>query len=783
MRILAIAIGLTAATALGSDFGTTQGELDSSLLWGTYRPNLYFGTRPRIPNSLLTGLMWFGMDDPTSWQRIRHSCELGDNLAEYGYSRHNGRDFGEQTMRDNDQAVEIRSQFIKVPGEYGGSWAARISGKTLGNGKEGAALMYYFGLEGNGTMKMTVEDDVAVIRGQTEELGKFTVRVVPAASNKAPRLPKKLRRVKGLTVGQKISGIAMNVPGDEVWKAKDFFSEHLLSAARKHAQAIDKLDPGNMPLSGAALFSLDNTDLESGGNLLFAQMIVKGEFTFDVIYECSDKSARIDEGTITAVAGARRKEFDARFEHTFGLESKGFDAAHVEMARSALSSLLGGIGYFYGSGLVSPEPKPEHGDSDVIAAPELGAPYSLFATTPSRPFFPRGFLWDEGFSQLLVGQWDNDLSMQVLLSWRNTSQDGWIAREQILGSEARSKVPVEFQVQYPNFANPPTLLFNVEAFMRHREEIASLRKAAEGGLVELPASETSQMLLDHELADRMMLELGELANGMLEYFLTTQRGSSSKRASSKSTFASGFRWRGRTESHTLTSGLDDYPRASPPSTGELHLDLHAWVAYMQRLSDELALQGVGDGKPIADQAIKALDELHWNEDEKMYCDVTMRANEDYDELEDDEGNAETVEFVCHRGYVSLLPMLLGLVPAESPKLGHILDMIEDPEELWTEFGLRSLSKSDEFYGKGENYWRGPIWININYLVLSSLHTNYMPVEGPFQKQAARIYSQLRTNLIANIFKQYEDTRFFWEQYNPETGAGKGTHPFTGWTTL
>jgi mannosyl-oligosaccharide glucosidase len=31
---------------------------NQSLLWGPYRPNLYFGVRPRIPKSLMTGLMW-----------------------------------------------------------------------------------------------------------------------------------------------------------------------------------------------------------------------------------------------------------------------------------------------------------------------------------------------------------------------------------------------------------------------------------------------------------------------------------------------------------------------------------------------------------------------------------------------------------------------------------------------------------------------------------------------------------------------------------------------------
>ena len=33
-------------------------EGDSSLFWGTFRPNLYFGLRPSVPNTLMTGLMW-----------------------------------------------------------------------------------------------------------------------------------------------------------------------------------------------------------------------------------------------------------------------------------------------------------------------------------------------------------------------------------------------------------------------------------------------------------------------------------------------------------------------------------------------------------------------------------------------------------------------------------------------------------------------------------------------------------------------------------------------------
>ena len=86
---------------------------------------------------------------------------------------------------------------------------------------------------------------------------------------------------------------------------------------------------------------------------------------------------------------------------------------------------------------------------------------------------------------------------------------------------------------------------------------------------------------------------------------------------------------------------------------------------------------------------------------------------------------ETVH-VCHKGYVSLFPFLLGLLPPDSPRLGHILNLIHDPEHLWSPYGIRSLSASHPLFGKGENYWRGPIWVQMNYLALSALHK-----VGPF----------------------------------------------------
>lgn len=46
---------------------------NESLLWGPYRPNLYFGVRPRIPKSLTTGLLWAKVDSFESVQNSRLS--------------------------------------------------------------------------------------------------------------------------------------------------------------------------------------------------------------------------------------------------------------------------------------------------------------------------------------------------------------------------------------------------------------------------------------------------------------------------------------------------------------------------------------------------------------------------------------------------------------------------------------------------------------------------------------------------------------------------------------
>jgi hypothetical protein len=69
-----VALLTTAVLAVASpNLEAYERATNQSLLWGPYRPNLYFGVRPRIPDGLLMGLMWAKVED---YQSIQTSMEL-----------------------------------------------------------------------------------------------------------------------------------------------------------------------------------------------------------------------------------------------------------------------------------------------------------------------------------------------------------------------------------------------------------------------------------------------------------------------------------------------------------------------------------------------------------------------------------------------------------------------------------------------------------------------------------------------------------------------------------
>ena len=59
--LLALVFALVPPLASAADHNVHTSS--DSLLWGPYRPNLYLGLRPRVPKSVLAGLMWGKLED------------------------------------------------------------------------------------------------------------------------------------------------------------------------------------------------------------------------------------------------------------------------------------------------------------------------------------------------------------------------------------------------------------------------------------------------------------------------------------------------------------------------------------------------------------------------------------------------------------------------------------------------------------------------------------------------------------------------------------------------
>jgi alpha,alpha-trehalase len=138
-------------------------------------------------------------------------------------------------------------------------------------------------------------------------------------------------------------------------------------------------------------------------------------------------------------------------------------------------------------------------------------------------------------------------------------------------------------------------------------------------------------------------------------------------------------------------------------------------------------------------------------------------------------------------WTSFLPLVDGLLPAKEARRmirRHLLN----PEEMRSPYGFRSLAKNDPAYNNEAiidpySNWRGPIWINANYLDWVVLRRYGFRAESRWL--AVTLAGELRRD-IAQWGSMHED-------YNAETGEGlaptvaqsPGGHfaGFVGWNLL
>ena len=95
----------------------------------------------------------------------------------------------------------------------------------------------------------------------------------------------------------------------------------------------------------------------------------------------------------------------------------------------------------------------------------------------------------------------------------------------------------------------------------------------------------------------------------------------------------------------------------------------------------------------------------------------------------------------------------------------------------SDYGIRSLVKNDLLYRTGDDYWRGKIWIQINYLTLRGLKKYFWDNDD-----VKKIYDKVRYGVINAVYKTWKKSHVFYENYDDITGEGVMNHPFNGWTS-
>lgn len=212
---------------------------NQSLLWGPYRPNLYFGVRPRVPESIMMGLLWSKVEDYTSVQdNFRYTCEQNEGMTGYGWEKYDPRHGGIQTIHDAGNEMDITTSFFKdtseKAGAEGGNWGVRIKGTPRPGASENlkSTVLFNVYLEGQPGMYNNLEvqateeealggfEGDVVLKGESSALGQYKIVIKgddEGSSNRHPfhshpsRLDKPLDRT---IVHSKV------LPQETIWQTK-----------------------------------------------------------------------------------------------------------------------------------------------------------------------------------------------------------------------------------------------------------------------------------------------------------------------------------------------------------------------------------------------------------------------------------------------------------------------------------------------------------------------------------------------------------------------------------
>ncbi|MGH9407793.1 MAG: MGH1-like glycoside hydrolase domain-containing protein [Terriglobia bacterium] len=218
-----------------------------------------------------------------------------------------------------------------------------------------------------------------------------------------------------------------------------------------------------------------------------------------------------------------------------------------------------------------------------------------------------------------------------------------------------------------------------------------------------------------------------------------------------------FRWYNGVE-----SGVDNSPAVSArPANVTEGVDLQC---YIEREYRAMALIAQKLGKPAdaarysakADALTRLVQTKMWSSGDGMFYNIDSRNG----------------HFVRVKEWTDFTPLWARIATPEQARL-TIRDHLLNPREFWARYGVRTLAATEAGYNPKSGYWRGPVWVISNYLLMHGL-MNY-----GYPKAAQQLASETVSVLVRDLHK----TGGMNECYEPDTGAPAAGGNFLSWDLL